>query len=317
MISKKKDLRRQQGKVPVVVFIHRRDLHLKKVLLGIRKYRPSRMFCFADTWQEGNENEKKQCLRARAALLAGIDWPCRLDMRYAKKKLGLKKNVETGLAHVFRKVSSAIVMEDDCIPTKEFFRFCEEGLSRHRDNPKIMSISGSCFLSAKRRVNASAYLSRYPHCWGWATWRRAWKRYSGHYPAKTMMRILEKQNLGQEEKEHWLRVIEQMRSGQISSWAYLWMLAHWQMEARSLNPTSNLVKNIGFDSSAENTREIGEKIMTRSNGDIFNQLLELVPEAISRNLDREVFINHYKRLSGRLSLLEKIVEKLRKLLTSQ
>lgn len=132
-----------------------------------------------------------------------------------------------------------------------------------------------------------------------------------------MMRILEKQNLGQEEKEHWLRVIEQMRSGQISSWAYLWMLAHWQMEARSLNPTSDLVKNIGFDSSAENTREIGEKIMTRSNGDIFNQLLELVPEAISRNLDREVFINHYKRLSGRLSLLEKIVEKLRKLLTSQ
>ena len=112
-----------------------------------------------------------------------------------------------------------------------------------------------------------------------------------------MMRILEKQNLGQEEKEHWLRVIEQMRSGQISSWAYLWMLANWQMEARSLNPTSNLVKNIGFDSSAENTREIGEKIMTRSNGDIFNQLLELVPEAISRNLDREVFINHYKRLS--------------------
>ena len=184
MISKKKDIRLQSGKVPVVVFIHRRDLHLKKVLLGIRKYRPSRMFCFADTWQEGNENEKKQCLRARAALLAGIDWPCRLDMRYAKKKLGLKKNVETGLAHVFRKVSSAIVMEDDCIPTKEFFRFCEEGLSRHRDNHKIMSISGSCFLSAKRRVNASAYLSRYPHCWGWATWRRAWKRYSGHYPQK-------------------------------------------------------------------------------------------------------------------------------------
>jgi hypothetical protein len=34
-------------------------------------------------------------------------------------------------------------------------------------------------------------------------------------------------------------------------------------------------------------------------------------------LDKEVFINHYKRLSGRLSLMEKIVEKLRKLLTSQ
>lgn len=317
MISKKKDMRLQKGKVPVVVFIHRRDCHLEKVLHGIRKYRPSRMFCFADSWQEGNENEKKQCLRARAALLAGIDWPCRLDMRYAKKKLGLKKNVETGLAHVFRKVSNAIVLEDDCIPTKEFFRFCEEGLSRHKNDPKIMSISGSCFLSAKRRVNASAYLSRYPHCWGWATWRRGWKRYSGQYSAITMMRILEEQNLGQEEKRHWLRVIQQMQSRQISSWAYLWMLAHWQAEARSLNPTSNLVTNIGFDSTAENTRDMGGKLVTRSSGDIFNQLLELAPEAISRKWDREVFLNHYKRLSGRLSLLEKIVEKLRKLLTSR
>jgi len=89
------------------------------------------------------------------------------------------------------------------------------------------------------------------------------------------------------------------------------------MGARSLNPTSNLVKNIGFDSSAENTRDIGGKIMTRSNGDIFNQLLELAPETISKDWDREVFINHYKRLSGRLSLLEKIVEKLRKLLANQ
>jgi len=240
-----------------------------------------------------------------------------LDMRCAKKKLGLKKNVETGLAHVFRMIPNAIVLEDDCIPSREFFQFCEEGLNRHRNDPQIMSISGSCFLSAKRRVNASAYLSRYPHCWGWATWKRAWKWYSGHYPANTMMRILEKQKLGQEEKKHWLRVIQQMQSRQISSWAYLWMLAHWQMGARSLNPTSNLVKNIGFDSSAENTRDIGGKIMTRSNGDIFNQLLELAPEAISKDWDREVFINHYKRLSGRLSLLEKIVEKLRKLLANQ
>lgn len=317
VISKRKDTRLQRGDVPVVIFIHRRHRHLQKVLCGIRKYRPAKVFCFADAWEKGNENEKNQCLQARATVRAGIDWPCRLEMRCSLKKLGLKKNVETGLTHVFRKVPQAIVLEDDCVPTREFFRFCEEGLRDYKNDPNIMSISGSCFLSAKRRVNASAYLSRYPHCWGWATWRRAWKRYSSHYPANTMMRILEKQKLGKEEKRHWLRVIQQMQSRQISSWAYLWMFAHWQMGARSLNPTSNLVKNIGFDSSAENTRDIGRKIMTRSNGDIFNQLLELAPEATSRDWDREVFINHYKRLSGRLSLLEKIVEKLRKLLTSQ
>jgi len=275
------------------------------------------MFCFADTWEEGNENEKRQCLRARKALRAGIDWPCKLDMRCAKKKLGLKKNVETGLADVFRKVPHAIVLEDDCVPTREFFRFCEEGLRDHKSDPKVMSISGSCFLPSNTVVNAGAYLSQYPHCWGWATWRRAWRRYSAGYSPAAMRRILENQNLSRGEKIHWQGVVHQIQVGKISSWAYFWMFAHWQSRSRSLNPTSNLVKNIGFDSSAENTRDIGGKIMTRSNGDIFNQLLELAPETISKDWDREVFINHYRRLSGRLSLLEKIVEKLRKLLANQ
>jgi len=307
-------MRLQRGKVPVVVFIYRRDDHLQRVLRGIRTYRPSRVFCFADTWEKGNENGKNQCLRARATLRAGIDWPCRLEMRCALKKLGLKKNVETGLTHVFRKVPHAIVLEDDCVPTREFFRFCEEGLREHKNDPKVMSISGSCFLPSNTVVNAGAYLSQYPHCWGWATWRSAWKRYSSQYSAKTMTRVLEKQSFGQKEKKHWRRVIQQMQSGQISSWAYLWMFAHWQSGSRSLNPTSNLVNNIGFDASAENTKDLGGKLKTRSHGDIFDQLLQLAPEAVSKEWDKEVFINHYKRLSGRLSLMEKVAKKLRRYL---
>ena len=313
VISKRKDMRLSKGKIPVVVFIHRRDKHLEKVLCGIRKYRPSRVFCFADAWEKGNENEKNQCLRARETLRSGIDWPCRLEMRCALKRLGLKKNVETGLANVFRKVPHAIILEDDCVPTREFFRFCEEGLRDHRSDPKVMSISGSCFLPSNTVVNAGAYLSQYPHCWGWATWRRAWRRYSAGYSPAATRRILENQNLSRGEKIHWQGVVHQIQLGKISSWAYFWMFAHWQSRSRSLNPTSNLVKNIGFDSSAENTRDLGGKLKTRSNGDIFNQKLKIASAADSIRWDKEVFINHYKRLSGRLGLIEKLVEKLHKL----
>ena len=307
-------MRLQSGKVPVVVFIHRRDLHLKKVLRGIRKYRPSRMFCFADTWEEGNKTEKSQCLRAREALRAGIDWPCRLDMRCAQKKLGLKKNVETGLAHVFQKVPHAIILEDDCVPTKEFFRFCEEGLRERKNDPKVLSISGSCFLPSETVVNASAYLSIYPHCWGWATWRRAWRKYSAHYSPTTIGKILEQPNLSREEKKHWQGVVHQIQAGKISSWAYLWMFAHWQSGSRSLNPTSNLVNNIGFDASAENTRDVGERLKTRGKSDVINGKLIITSDANSKRWDREVFFNHYRRISGRLNLIEKILVKFQKLM---
>ena len=307
-------MRLSRGKIPVVVFIHRSDKDLENWLCGIRKYRPSRVFCFADAWEKGSENEKSQCLRARETLRSGIDWPCRLEMRYALKKLGLKKNVETGLADVFRKVPHAIVLEDDCVPTREFFRFCEEGLRNHKNDPKVMSISGSCFLPSNTVVNAGAYLSQYPHCWGWATWRRAWRKYSAHYSPAALRRILEGQNLSRREKIHWQGVVHQIQAGKISSWAYPWMFAHWQNRSRSLNPTSNLVKNIGFDSSAENTRGMGGKLMTRSCGDIFNQKLKIASEADSIRWDKEVFYNHYRRISGRLSLIEKILVKLQRVL---
>jgi hypothetical protein len=74
------------------------------------------------------------------------------------------------------------------------------------------------------------------------------------------------------------------------------------------------VKNIGFDSSAENTRGMGGKLMTRSCGDIFNQKLKIASEADSIRWDKEVFYNHYRRISGRLSLIEKILVKLQRVL---
>lgn len=50
-------------------------------------------------------------------------------------------------------------------------------LERFRDVPQVMHISGDNFLSKDLAVPESYYFSRYPHVWGWATWRRAWQHY--------------------------------------------------------------------------------------------------------------------------------------------
>ena len=40
---------------------------------------------------------------------------------YSDKNLGLRQRIITGLNKVFEKEKQAIILEDDCIPTKEFF----------------------------------------------------------------------------------------------------------------------------------------------------------------------------------------------------
>ena len=46
-----------------------------------------------------------------------------------------------------------------------------------------MQISGNNFQCGQSRTEYSYYFSQYVHCWGWASWRRAWKHYD--YGMKT------------------------------------------------------------------------------------------------------------------------------------
>jgi hypothetical protein len=42
-------------------------------------------------------------------------------------------------------VEEGIILEDDCLPHPDFFRFCEELLDYYRDNERIMEITGDNF----------------------------------------------------------------------------------------------------------------------------------------------------------------------------
>jgi len=305
------------GRVPVVLFIHKRSWHLRRVLQGIRAYRPSRLFIFADGWAKGDSREKRACQTARRLVKQEVDWPCRCVLRCSSDKMGLKQSVEAGLRQVFRQAPEAIVLEDDCVASLKFFQFCEKHLHGYRMNPEVMSISGNCFADPAVSIPGGAYLSRYPHCWGWATWRRAWRKYRGRVPARDLQRILSRQKFPFREKLHWSRVISQLGRGQMSSWAYFWVWAHWQHGARVITPAVNLVTNIGFDATARHTRELAKPLLVRmGNGQEMAHGVVISAEK-SEPLDRSVFQSHYQRMSGRRNWWVKMTDRLKALLNAQ
>ena len=51
--------------------------------------------------------------------------------------MGLKKRIYSGLNKVFKMYEHAIILEDDCLPNKSFFIFCQTMLNIYQKEKKI------------------------------------------------------------------------------------------------------------------------------------------------------------------------------------
>jgi hypothetical protein len=187
----------------------------------------------------------------------GIDWPCELLTNYADTNLGLKQRISSGLDWAFEITEQAIILEDDCLPHSSFFRFCEELLDRYRDDTRIMAISGDNLQFGRLRTKHSYYFSRFFHCWGWASWRRAWQHYD---PSMALWPAVRDGDwlwdlLGDPDSvAYWSDIFDAVYKGAIESWAYRNLFAHWVQNGLNVLPTANLVSNIGFGVDATHTR---------------------------------------------------------------
>ena len=224
---------------------------------AIRAARPARLYVVADGPRPGRAGEAELCAATRAVVERGVDWPCDVIRDYAPVNLGLARRVSSGLEAVFSQETEAIILEDDCVADPTFFSFCAELLDRYRDEPRIGQIAG-CTFQVAGDAAASYYFSRYPNCWGWATWRRAWRHFD--YSMPSWQQAPREHRLppwmqDPAERRYWEHSLDATARGRIDSWAYRWTWALWQHDCLSVAPYRNLVSNIGFGPAATHTRE--------------------------------------------------------------
>jgi hypothetical protein len=266
---------------PVAFFIFRRPETTRRVFDAIARAKPSQVFIIADGPR--NEDEALQCAQTRA-LAEHISWDCDVQRNYADTNMGLKRRLSTGLNWVFEQVEEAIILEDDCLPDPSFFTFCAELLAYYRDEPRVMHISGDYF-HPQISLTDSYYFSRYPHVWGWATWRRAWQLYDGEirsWDTAAIRHGLLRQFANPAERRFWNRAFDRVCSGQANSWAFAWVFACMTHGGVAINPAVNLVSNIGFDDAATHSVRDDSRSASLSTTPLVFPLRH--PRAISPNL---------------------------------
>ncbi len=244
---------------PVALIIFKRPELTAKVFEAIRQAQPSTLVVIADGPRTDKKGEAEACIAARA-ITENVDWPCRIIRHYSEKNLGCRDRVSSGLDLVFNEFDRAIILEDDCVPEPGFFRFCDELLERYRDDQRVMAISGDNFQFGNYQPEYSYYFSRYPHVWGWATWRRAWRHYDVAMPDWPQHRDngwLAELFDDRKTIKFWQEVFQSVYDGRVDTWDHQWTYACWRQNSLTALPGVNLISNIGFDEDATHTRRSG------------------------------------------------------------
>jgi hypothetical protein len=243
-------------RTPVVFIIFNRLDTARRVFEVIREAKPPRLFVIADGPRVDRTGESEKCLEART-IIKQVDWECEVQTNFSETNLGCRRRVSSGLNWVFSQVDEVIVLEDDCLPDPSFFDFCEVLLERYRDDERVMHIAGTNYQFGNRRSPYSYYFSRYNHCWGWATWKRAWAKYDDTmsiWPEVRDQGYLKDILIGDElAVPYWRRSFQDVYDGKIDSWSFVWTLSCWINYGLTILPSVNLISNIGFNAHGAHT----------------------------------------------------------------
>ena len=240
--------------IPILFIIFNRLETTTKVFKKIKEAAPARIYLASDGPRSNRSGEEKIVESVRKYVLNSVDWTCEVKTFFRETNLGCGKAVSEAITWFFENEEMGIILEDDCVPSNSFFLYCKKLLLKYKDDSRIFHIAGQNPLTLTKSPY-SYYFARIQHCWGWASWRRAWNQYNfdiedNIYYIKNVLNNIFKRTA---DIEYWLSVIEKMKSHRIDTWDYQWTYTIFKNNGFCINPTRNFVSNIGFNQDATHT----------------------------------------------------------------
>lgn len=305
---------------PILFLIFKRPDVTAQVLAAIRQTQPTKLYIAADGARPDKDGEIEKVAQTRELVLKGIDWPCEVKTLLRERNLGRRMAVSSAIDWFFEQEEEGIILEDDCLPDQSFFRFCAELLDYYRHDTRVMAISGDNFQHGQRRGKYSYYFSQIPHCWGWATWRRAWRMYHtaiAHFEeimAEPSYRKFTHHDLA---NTMWQSFFTKTYHQEINSWAYLWTFANFVNHGLTILPQQNLVKNIGFNEGATHTTRKPKNLSLES-GSVEFPLHHSPYMCLHKEAENFTYVEHFRiRLKSKKRVFHKFLKRFKNILKLQ
>ncbi len=252
--------------IPVLFCFFNRPDTTKKAFDEIRKCKPQKLYLASDGPRE-NRNESSTIFQLRNDIINSIDWDCEVKTLFRDHNLGCSLGIKTAIDWLFENENFGIILEDDCIVQPSFWQYMQELLVRYENDLRIGMIAG--YNQLNNIFNEDSYaFSSYKACWGWATWRRAWKNMDIEMKWRTTHQyndIMMRTGLyGKDIRETEFKLMK-IDANLVSAWDWQWYSALAAQNQLCIFPAVNLVTNIGFGKDATHTSNKSDSVDATQN----------------------------------------------------
>ena len=239
-------------KSAVLFLVFNRPDTTQQVFDAIRVAQPPRLYIAADGPRPGKAGEMERCLKTRR-IVTNVDWACEVKTLYRDENLGCKIAPSSAITWFFENEEMGIILEDDCCPSKDFFKYCDWALDTYKNEKMVWHINGNNFNQALLDQPLLSFVAL-ASVWGWATWRDRWSKYIENpfdlaeairnedviWSISRIASIIKKNH------------IFDLQKG-LDAWGYQWQIAILRHSGLCLTCNSNLISNIGDGIDATHT----------------------------------------------------------------
>jgi hypothetical protein len=304
---------------PVLLCAFNRPHLTERVFQALRAVRVPKIYFSVDGPRGEFELESIQKVRDVAS---AVDWPCDVVTRFSQANLGCARSISEAIAWFFDQEEQGIILEDDTLPTMEFFEWCEYFLERYRGDH---SIQGICGTNPGSQSSGSVFrtpsdLSRYFFCWGWATWRRCASKFSiapKIWDEASFKESVQMQFMGDFEQHFWSLRFKKAYAGDFGTWDYQMMHQSWMANRLWVVPRKNFVTNIGFGPDATHTKDSQIQENAASSTVLSEELIQMATHLPEQDQTREAirFLNIFNKdwagvgnILAELELHERVIQ---------
>ena len=176
--------------------------------------------------------------------------PDRIRIAIHEENVGCSAAVLSACEWFFENEEFGLVLEDDCIPSEEFFTYANSCRSILQNNNEIWLFCGTQFAPSDASID-SWNLSKYALIWGWGTSRAKWNQIAS--ALKSESKGYKASRINAAEKQYWRAGASRSSSGVVDAWDNVLIHRMLSQGKKAILPKFALVSNIGNDLAATHT----------------------------------------------------------------
>ena len=169
---------------------------------------------------------------------------------FQPENIGCKFSVPIAINWFFNKSSAdiCIVIEDDCLPKKEFFNLIEQH-ALELCTSKIGILSGTYPIKGLKDFDIQE--TKYSFIHGWCVGKSSWKEIN----QKLYSRNLQSKNTSYAERIYWNLTKLKVETGELDTWDAHFTISQLNSGRRNYAANNELIVNIGYDKLATHSKE--------------------------------------------------------------